>query len=36
MKLLDAVLNQVKAENEMFEDYNYVSEFDEQYDDFNL
>ncbi|CDW74356.1 arm repeat-containing protein [Stylonychia lemnae] len=36
LKLLQQIVEQMKADDDMFEDFNYVSEFDEQFDDFNL
>ena len=35
LKLIDSVIDAMKADDDLFEDFNYVSEFDEAFDDFN-
>eukprot|EP00347_Sterkiella_histriomuscorum_P023855 403333152 len=36
LRLLDCIIDQMKAEDDVFDDFNYVSEFDEQFDEFNF
>ena len=36
LSLIDRIVGKLQADDEVFEDFNITSEFDEQFDEFNL